>query len=150
VARLEWARQESLNSADHPPLDLEKLAAIAPSNYAELRFQLHPASRLFESEFPCWRIWQANVAHDGKPEIVDLATGGDRLLLTRNVLQIEVHLLSRGEFSFLAGLQEGKPFGQTVEQGAQGDSEFDAAAALQKFVLARVIVDSDQGVRPTG
>jgi hypothetical protein len=141
VARLEWLRQETLISADHRPLDFEKLAAIAPSEYAELRFRLHPSARLFDSEYPCWNIWQANVASDGEPEIIDLATGPDRLLLIRRTLQIEAHRLSHGERSFLIAVREGEGFERAVEDGVNCDSEFSAAAALQRFVLAGAIVD---------
>jgi hypothetical protein len=141
VARLEWARQESLIGADHPPLDLAKLAAVAPSEYAELRFALHPACRLFESQYPCWRIWEQNVASDGEPETIDLSSGGDRLLFTRNIVKLEVHHLSRGEFCFLTGVRDGERFGQAVELGLMADEGFDAAAALRKFVLAGAIVD---------
>lgn len=141
VARLEWLRQETLISADHGPLDFEKLAAVAPSEYAELRFRLHPSVRLFNSEYPCWNIWQANAARDGEPEIIDLASGPDRLFLIRKALQIEAHRLSHAEQSFLAAVRDGEGFGRAVEDGVSGASEFSAAAALQRFVLAGAIVD---------
>jgi hypothetical protein len=141
VARLEWLRQETLIGADHKPLDLKKLAAVAPSEYAALRFRVHPSARLFDSEYPCWNIWQANVASDGEPEIIDLASGPDRLLLLRRTLQIEAHRLSLGELSFLRSLRDGADFGRAVENGVNRDSEFAAAVALQRFVLAGAIVD---------
>jgi hypothetical protein len=56
--------------------------------------------------------------------------------------------LSPGEQSFLQSLQAGERFSASVEAGAgagpepdAADDEFDAAAALQRFVLAGVIVD---------
>jgi hypothetical protein len=53
VARFEWLLQEALLAADHAPLDLAKLAAVAPADYDSLRFHLHPSLRLFDSPYPC-------------------------------------------------------------------------------------------------
>jgi len=141
VARLEWLRQEALLSADHRPLDFAKLAAVAPSDYAELRFRLHPATRLLASDYPCLRIWQANVGGDGEPEVIDLAMGPDRVLLTRKTIAVDVHRLSRGEHRFLIAVRDGQRFGEAVEHGMECDGEFNAAAALQRFVSAGAIVD---------
>jgi len=153
VARLEWLCQETLLAADHAPLDLQRLARAPATAYDDLHFRLHPSARLFASEFPCLRIWQANLGREGEPELIDLASGPDRLLLTRSDGQLTFHRLSRGEEGFLQGLRAGERFAAAVEMGgaqlgagagagaAAGEGEFDAGAALQRFVLARVIVD---------
>jgi hypothetical protein len=141
VARLEWLRQEALLSADHPPLDFGKLAAVAPSDYGELRFRLHPATRMLVSDYPSLAIWRANVGSDREPEIIDLALGADRLLLTRKTLQVEVHRLSRDEHCFLVAVRRGERFSEAGEHGLECDGDFDAAATLQRFVLAGAIVD---------
>ena len=62
VAQLEWACQEVLTAADHDALDLARLAEVPAERYENLRFQLHPAVRLFASDYPVLHIWQANVA----------------------------------------------------------------------------------------
>jgi hypothetical protein len=145
VARLEWLVQESLLSADHAALDLAKLGAVAAGDYDDLRFCLHPSARLLTSQFPCVRIWEANVGSDAEPEIIDLDAGPDRVLLVRSGGQLQCHRLSHGELAFLDSMQAGTRFAAAVEAGARrsaGEAEqFDAAAALQRFVLARVIVD---------
>src|SRR5229473_3324546 len=61
VARFEWLVQETLLAADHGPLDLAKLGLVLPNDYDDLRFHLHPSARLFASQYPCLRIWEANV-----------------------------------------------------------------------------------------
>jgi len=157
VARLEWLIQETLLAADHGPLDLAKLQQVAPADYDDLRFELHPSARLFAAPFPCLAIWEANVGSDAEPEPIDLAAGPDRVLLVRNNGQLKFHPLSRGEQDFLQSLQAGERFAAAVERGAghgeldaahgefdvaQGDARaFDAAAVLERFVLAEVIVD---------
>lgn len=146
VARLEWLVQESLLAADHRPLDLAKLGAVAPSHYDDLRFSLHPSVRLFASEFPCVAIWEVNVSSDAEPTVIDLGAGPDRVLLVRSGGQLRFHQLTPGELGFLQSMQAGVQFAAAVETGAKyggldAATEFDAAAALQRFVLAGVIVD---------
>jgi hypothetical protein len=96
VARLEWLIQETLLAADHPRFDLAKLQTVAPAGYDALVFRLHPSVRLFASEFPCVAIWQAN-SGDAEPPAIDLRTGPDRTLLTRDRGRLAFHCLSSGE-----------------------------------------------------
>ena len=42
VARLEWACHEVFFSADHPPLESDRLNAVSADRYGELKFHLHP------------------------------------------------------------------------------------------------------------
>jgi hypothetical protein len=151
VARLEWLIQETLLAADHGPLDLAKLQQVAADDYDDLRFCLHPSVRLFASKYPCVGVWEANVGSDAEPELMDLGAGPDRVLLVRNRGQLNCHRLSCGEQGFLQSIQAGERFAAAVECGAArneadvaGDGEtsiFDAAAALQRFVLVGSIVD---------
>jgi hypothetical protein len=149
VARLEWLIQETLLAAEHGPLDLAKLGAVAAVDYDDLRFYLHPSARLFASEFPCVRIWEANVGSDAEPELIDLGSGPDRALLVRNRGQLKCHRLNHGELGFLQSVHAGERFAAAVENGvnrsehdaARGNGAFDAVAAMQRFVLAGAIVD---------
>jgi hypothetical protein len=141
VARLEWLCEESLLAAEHPALDLERLRGVAPSAYGALRFELHPALRLFESEFPALRIWEANVASDAEPAPIDLRAGADCLAIARVRLELKVHRLSGGEFTFLDGLRTGADFSTAIERAGARDAAFDAGEALRRFVAAEVIVD---------
>ena len=141
VARLEWLIQETLLAAAAEPLDLAKLQRVAPADYDELRFCLHPSARLFASEFPCLAIWEANVASAAEPEPIDLGAGPERVLLVRNSGQLRFHRLSQGEQSFLQSVQAGERFSAAVSDAAAVGHGFDATSALQRFVLAGVIVD---------
>jgi len=155
VARLEWLIQETLLAADHGPLDLAKLQQVLPDDYDDLRFCLHPSARLFASNYPCLGVWEANVGSDAEPELIDLDSGPDRVLLVRSGGRLKCHRLSQGEQAFLQSVQAGERFAAAVECGAArteadiaGDGEpstFDAAAALQRFVVAGVIADFQEG-----
>jgi hypothetical protein len=144
VARLEWLVQETLLAADHDPFDLTTLGLVSPNAYDDLRLHLHPAARLFASAFPCLAIWEANAGDDAQPPLIDLGAGPDRLLLLRHGGELKFHRLSEGEQGFLQSLQAGERFAAAVENGARRgeiDGGFDAAAALQRFVIAGGIVD---------
>jgi hypothetical protein len=119
-------------------VDLARLAAVPAGHHDSLRFVLHPALRLFESPYPVHRIWQSNVDSDAEPPAIDLASGGDRLAVLRQRLQLQFHRLSPGEWCWLEALGQGLPFAASL---AAADAGFDAAAALQRFVALGVIVD---------
>lgn len=149
VARLEWLIQETLLAADHPRFDLAKLQTVAPAGYDALVFRLHPSVRLFASEFPCVAIWQAN-SGDAEPPAIDLRTGPDRTLLTRDRGRLAFHCLSSGELGFLESLRDQETFAAAIARGAHAAVEhasealgpgFDATAVLRHWVLAGIIVD---------
>ena len=131
-------------------LDLARLATVPAGRHDSLRFILHPALRLFESPYPAHRIWQSNVDSDAEPPAIDLASGGDRLAVLRQRLQLQFHRLTPGERCWLEALGQGLPFAASVEALAAAEAAanatgaaagFDAAVALQRFVALGVIVD---------
>jgi hypothetical protein len=140
AARLEWLVQESLLAAEHPPLDLASLARVSPAAYDGLHFELHPALRLFESRYPVLAIWEANVGSDAEPPAIDLRSGADLIAIARHRLQLRFHRLGPGEHGFLLALARGECFSAAVGCGGEADAEFDASAALRRFVTAEVVV----------
>jgi hypothetical protein len=141
VARFEWLIQESLTAADEAPFDFERLGDVAPEDYDRLRFRLHAAARLFASPFPIQAIWAANAADVPVPPVIDLDSGGDRLVIGRGIHGILFLPLSAGETAFAAAAAAGAAFAAAVAIATRADAEFDASAALQKLVLGGVIVD---------
>jgi hypothetical protein len=146
VARLEWLYQECLMAAESPKFDVMRLAAVPAEDYDHVLFHLHPGARLFNSPFPAVAIWEANVASDAEPEIIDLGSGGDRVLLLRGGHGVVFRALDRGDHAFLAAVGRGCPFGAALAEAAACDLGFDAAAALPAFVQAGAIVDFTPGV----
>ena len=140
VARLELLIHDVSLAAEHAPLDLVRLGSVAPEEYDTLRFELHPALRLFESPYPVRRIWDSNVGSDAEPGSIDLASGGDRLAVLQRRLQLQFHPLSRGEWCWLGALAQREPFAASVETAAAADEQFDAAVALGRFVALGAIV----------
>jgi hypothetical protein len=142
VARLEWAYQEAYIAAEAPPSDLQALRAMDPQRYEDLRFRLHPASRLVSSPYPIVRIWTAN--QDGAPdEHIDLGSGGDHVLVHRVGGEIEFHRLSASEFAFLEALGGGATLGRAYDRVHRDDPEFDLGAALRRFVPGGVLLHDE-------
>lgn len=141
VARLEWAYQEALVESELAPLDLNRLAQIAPRDYLNLRFRLQPSAQLLESAFPILAIWEANVTNAPAENRIDLDAGADRLLLVRAFQGVRIHRLTGGELTFLTRLFARDAFGAAVEFTIDTDPAFDPSASLRKFVALRAIVD---------
>jgi hypothetical protein len=141
IAGLEWLYQESLTAADHPPFDLAKLARVPPTGYDALRFRLHPSVRTFTSDFPALAIWRENRRTDREPELIDLRSGGERLMVVRTTDGVAVRPLAVGEFVFLQRIARAEAFAACVAAAAEADALFDATVALERFVRERVIVD---------
>jgi len=139
VATLEWLIQESLLAPDHAPLDLPALAQVDTAAYDDLRFILHPTLRLFQSEFPALRIWEANVGA-AEPPARDLGSGGERLGVMRHEGAPRLHRMDCGEYAFLQSLTDGRSFTRAVDCARAADPTFDATLALQRFVAANAIV----------
>jgi hypothetical protein len=140
VARLEWACQEVLIAPDVQALGVERLAAVAPEHLEHMRLDLHPATRLVRSVYPILRIWQANQDGADDAPVVDLASGGERVLLRRVVRGLELRRLEPADCALLAALRTGRPLGQAVDAALAEDDHFDLQGALARaFSLGLVV-----------
>lgn len=149
VARLEWLMEEAFQAADAAPLDIARLAALGPDEYAALRFGLAPACRLLRSAFPVGRIWQAHQpGHEA--EAVSLDEGAAALLLRREAQAVLIEAPGAGEFAMLERLAAGAPFGAALAAALAAEAGFDAAAFLRRRVLDASLIDfhvGDDGLR---
>jgi hypothetical protein len=141
VARLEWAWQRAYHAADAPVLAAEALAAVKPDDYEKLVFQLHPSAQLFDSRYPCLRIWQVNQAdYQGDPK-VDLDQGAEHLLVVRRRFDIEIEPLGKGEHALLKAFEQGKPLATANELAIAADADFDLASVLNRHVVAVTVTN---------
>lgn len=141
VARLEWAWHRAFHAADSPPLSLERLAAVAPAEYAALRFRLHPSTQLLASDYPVRRIWQVNQpGHAGDPT-VNLAEGGVRLLVVRPGIEVTIEDLGAGDDALLRAFAAGHRLEQASQAALAAQPAYDLATALRDHVARGIIVD---------
>jgi hypothetical protein len=134
VAALEWAHQEVLIAADAQPLTAAAFASVNPLDYEALRFDLHPAAALVRSSFPIVRIWRANQPDAVTDEPIDLAAGGDNVLVLRAAEWIEFHRLPAGDFALLEAFDAGASLGAALDAAQSADAGFDLGAALRRFL----------------
>lgn len=144
VARLEWAWHECFHAGDALPLDLARLAAVAPEAHGSLVFRLHPAVRLLESAFPVLRIWQVNQEDFAGELEIDWERGGDALLVRREEhqgIEVVIQSMSAGAWRFLCELQAHCALESAASAALEADSEFDLQGFLLESVQCGVIVD---------
>jgi hypothetical protein len=143
VAAIEWAYQEILVAADRRPLEVTRLEAIQSDDLGELRMVLHPAVRILASRFPVVRIWRANRPESVDASTIDLAAGGDSVLLQRRDLDVEIHPLDRASFDFLSAVKRADPLVSALDAAARQHA--DPSALLARYVRLGVIVDFELG-----
>jgi hypothetical protein len=141
VARLEWAYHEVFHAAIGPRLDVEGLQGLSASSWERLGFELHPASRLIESDYPVLQIWQVNRDDYTGDQRVDLARDGERLMVLRRDLEIAMYRLSPGEFAWLRALINKQDISRAYEQACLAEPEFDLDTCLKRHVARGTLVD---------
>ena len=139
VARIERAWTEAYHAPEAPPIDPGAFMAIAPDQLPAIQLALHPSLRLVRSQFPALTIWQMNVA-DGVPAPVDLAAGGEDVLVVRPLPDVEVRSIPSGSLEFLQALADGKPVLAALEAALIASSRFDLSANLSELLRAGAVV----------
>ena len=129
VARIERAWVEAYHAAEASPIDPEALTKMTPEQCSAAQFVLHPSLRLVRSLFPALTIWRMNV-EDGLAAPVDLAAGGEDVLIIRPHADVEVRSIPRGSFEFIQALAEGQPMLAAYEASRTIAHDFDLAANL--------------------
>jgi len=149
VARLEWACQGSLLALDAHPIGVECLEEHRVEDVDALRLRLHPAARFVRSPYPIFRIWQLNQPGADEDATVDLASGGDAVLVFRRAGRIELRRLDVGEWTFLAALRAGETLGAALDAAFAEDPGFDLAPALSRAFARELVVDCTRpGIKP--
>ena len=133
VACLEWAVNRALHSPDVEPLDVTRLAALAPGDHDRVRFVPHPSVSLVRADCPVDAIWRAVLArNDAALAAIDLASGPTRLIVQRLVTAVDVARIDEPAWRFAAELLAGRPLGLALA-AAQG---VDAPALLAAHLVA--------------
>ena len=127
--------------AGFPPFEIERLAQVAPEQYAELRFELHPACRLLRSTYPLRRIWQVSQPDYEGEQAVALDSGSDHLLLRRDGFDPVVESVTAAEFALLDTLRGGDSLASACLAAQSHLLDFDVSACLQRRIGDATLVD---------
>ncbi|MEO8103102.1 MAG: DNA-binding domain-containing protein [Betaproteobacteria bacterium] len=144
VARLEWAWHECFHAADAAPLDVARLAGVAPENYGALVLHLHPAVRLLDSVFPVLRIWQVNQPEFCGDQKIDWETAGGPVLVRRDAardVEVVIESLTAGAWQFLRAVHAGRALDEAASAALEIDGQFDLQGFLLETVQSGVITD---------
>lgn len=137
TARLEWQVHEVFLAAECEPLRISELADVAPADYPQLCFRLHPAARLFTSRFPIDKIWLFNQDDYCGAASINLDSGPASGVVARDSnYQIVIHPLDAAPWALLHELSQGRTLAQAFDSALHLDSNFDPGPSLQEFVAA--------------
>ena len=106
VARAEWAWLQAYHAEDAPPLDPAEIGSVAPDDVGNVRFETHPACRVFQSGWPVWDLLRANRFDPDADIAVDLQVP-QSVLITRPEFEVELMLLRPGGDVFVTALANG-------------------------------------------
>jgi hypothetical protein len=138
VARLEWAVNLALHAADTEPLDLGRLAALAPEHQASVRFVPHPSVSLLRVDHPADDIWRAVLeGNDAALAAIDVDAAPVHLLVERGAAGVEVSCLSESAWRFASNLVAG----QTIESACAAAPGVDVQALLAEHLARGRFVD---------
>lgn len=140
VAQFEWICHLLLTAAQPPALDIDVLNKISPENYEQIRFVLHPASKIVKFYHPILRIIEL-CQKDIGDDVVELGDEGVNLLMIRRDLDISLIPLSEGDYIFLTSLAEGQSVAAALETTLQADPTFELDNKLANWVKDKLIVD---------
>lgn len=140
VARLEWAWHRSFHAADRAPLALNALAAIAPAQYADLKFILHPSAQLITSDYPVLRIWEVNQLSYAGDQSIELSWGGVKLLVIRRQ-EVQIEALNEADYALLSACAVGATLAQAAEAALRIQPDYDLILALHRHARSGVFSD---------
>jgi hypothetical protein len=131
VARLEWAVNCAIHAPDVEPIELAKLAAIAPGDQSRVSFVAHPSVRVLRADYPVDHIWRAVLAGDDCAlTTLNVNARPVYLLVERRTTGVEVVRLDEPAWRFIAQLCAGGPIQSAVDSAA----DFDFATALAEHL----------------
>src|SRR5229473_2747016 len=139
VASIERAWTEAYHAPEAAPLDPGTFRAIKPDRLPGIRLLLHPSVRLVRSRFPALTIWQMNVG-DGVPAPLDLAAGGEDVLVVRPVADVEVRSIPEGSVEFVRALAGEMSVVAAMQVAMTADCRFDLSANLAGLMQAGALV----------
>jgi hypothetical protein len=130
VARVERAWLDAWHAADAPCLTAGELAGLAPEATMALTLAPHPAAHLASSSHAVADLfgWR-----NGRPDGGTDVSRPQAVMVTRPLLQVEVHALTPDQYAFLAMLAAGQAFAQAAGAALERDAQFDIAGT---FALA--------------
>lgn len=138
VARLEWARQESLLAADAAVLDPARLTAVAEQQQTALRLLLHPSLRLVDSAHPILDIWLFCQKPQG--DSLKLDGSGQCVMLWRAEGQIAMRAIENDMRALLQVMQHNGTLADALAAATALNPRFDIGSTLQQLFADELVI----------
>lgn len=143
VAKFEWICHTLYLAPTHPGFNPVWLSKVAPDEYGQLHFLLHPASCLMKFQYPLLRIIDlCKGMHD---ENIDLNEGGLSLLIIRREFDITLVSLDEADYIFLTALSENKKLDEALDAAVQINPDFSLDEKLPYWISNKTLVDCHLG-----
>lgn len=133
LANFEWALRDAFDAADATALRSEDLAAIAPEQWPELRFKLHPTVRRLDLTWNAPALWQA-LNQQLDPPAPHINKHITAWLVWRHDLKINYRSLDVDEAWALDALQFDTTFADLCAGLCEWVDESHAAVRAARFV----------------
>jgi hypothetical protein len=148
VARLEWALACADRAPEADALAPAMLARLPAAAQAALRLAPMPATALLRSAYPILAIWRANQPDVAADAMVDLAQGGETVLVWRDAEgDPACRVLAEAEAAFVGAVIGGLSLGEAAGGALVADAGFDLVAAIAGL-LAQPILRLPSGRLP--
>ncbi|MCG7984942.1 MAG: putative DNA-binding domain-containing protein [Candidatus Thiodiazotropha lotti] len=134
VAGLEFAWTAAYHAADALPLQPDQLQNLSEEAFVKLQLRVHPSLQLLASDFPIHRIWSVNQSDD-QDELISLDEGACRLIVVRPGNEVQVRVVSEGEFEFVKQLMASATIGEAFEATNQTDPQFDLGQFFSRHLF---------------
>lgn len=137
MASFEWALRGAFDAKDREPLKLDDLSQLAPDDWPELTFQLHPS---LHSLHLCWNVqalWKA-IEQEDEPQAPQQTESPVVWLVWRPELETFFRSMSEEEAAGFNLIKKGKTFGELCGLMASFVGPEEAAQQAATF-LARWI-----------
>lgn len=133
AARLDWLLNLAFHAACGPRLEVADLGSVTPERLVALSLALAADVTLLTSPYPLGRIWQA--CQPGAPDAeVDLASGGESLLVMRQGDDAVFAYINPGDAAFVGAIGRGVPVGKAAQLAQANWSAFDPAESFRRLL----------------
>lgn len=144
LAQFEWMLRDAFDAADASRLMETALAIIAPQDWPQLRFAVHPAVRFCSFEWNVPQMWKV-LTSDTPSEIQATASEATHWLIWRDGLITRYRSLSLDEYQALQCLCDGGDFNDIcaclIEFYREDEVPLQAATLLKTWIAQGLLTD---------
>jgi len=124
VARLDWLRHEAAHAADAEAMSIGALGTLDEDAVDTATLRLHPSVRLLASDWPVASIWHAHQQPDTAAALAALPRVGEKVLIVRPALDVEVRTLGDDAYRLISALAGGAGLADALDTvGAVEDAD---------------------------